>query len=186
MPALPRDLFNKYTHKLGLSAYDAYNLTDSKEIALYYEELITFSDNYKSCANWIMGDVKSYLNQYGKDITEFPISPKALSGLIKIIDDGKVSSTVASQKIFPVLIDSPDKDALKIAEDLNLIQDSDEDSILGFIQTVINQNPTEIERYKNGEKQLIGFFMGQLMKASKGKADPKSSNQLMRNTLDNL
>ncbi len=186
MPALPRDLFIKYTNELGLSDYDAFILTDSKSIALFFEELIKNTKNYKSAANWVMGDIKSYLNQNGLEIEEFPVSASQIAALIEIIDGGKISSTVASQKIFPVLLTEPTKNPLTIAEELNLIQESDESSILEYIQQVIDQNPTEIERYKNGEKQLTGFLMGQLMKISKGKADPKAANRLMRDRLDNL
>ena len=186
MPALPRNLFIKYTNELGLSDYDAFILTDSKSIALFFEELIKNTKNYKSAANWVMGDIKSYLNQNGLEIEEFPVSASQIAALIEIIDGGKISSTVASQKIFPVLLTEPTKNPLTIAEELNLIQESDESSILEYIQQVIDQNPTEIERYKNGEKQLTGFLMGQLMKISKGKADPKAANQLMRDRLDNL
>jgi aspartyl-tRNA(Asn)/glutamyl-tRNA(Gln) amidotransferase subunit B len=184
MPALPRELFQKYTKEYKLSEYDAYNLTEIKSIALFYESILDFNKNYKAVANWVMGEIKSYLNAQGKEIEEFPISPKNIARLIAIIEDGKVSNSVATQKIFPALIESPEKDPLKIAEEMNLIQDSNEDAILAYIQKVIEQHPGEVERYKGGEKQLIGFFMGQLMKASKGKADPKSSNQLLRNELD--
>ena len=103
--------------------------------------------------------------------------------MIKLIDDGKVSSSIASQKIFPELLNGND-DPLKVAESLNLIQDSNEDAILGFINEVIKQHPDEVERYKGGDKKLTGFFMGQLMKVSKGKADPKKASALMRETLD--
>lgn len=186
MPALPRDLFIRFTKEFGLSEYDAYNLTDSKEIALFFQKITKLCSNYKSAANWVMGDIKSYLNQQGMEMSDFPISVENIALLIQIIDDGKVSSSVASQKIFPELLKSDEKTPLQIAEKLNLIQDSDESSILSYIQTVIESNPEEIERYKNGEKQLVGFLMGQLMKASKGKADPKAANQLMRETLDKL
>ncbi len=133
-----------------------------------------------------MGDIKSYLNQNGLEIEEFPISTVQIAALIALIDAGKISSTVASQKIFPELLINPAKNPLTIAEEMNLIQDSNEDSILGYILEVIKQNPSEVERYKNGEKQLTGFLMGQLMKISKGKADPKAANQLMRDQLDKL
>ena len=186
MPALPRELFKKYTEELGLSAYDAYNLTDNKGIALFYEEVILHTRNYKTAANWIMGDVKSYLNEYGVEIEDFPISEERLAELINLIDEGKVSSSVASQKIFPAMLTELDKSPLHIAEKLNLIQDSNEDAVLAFIQEVIKQHPAEVERYKNGEKQLTGFFMGQLMRVSGGKADPKVANALLRNTLDAL
>lgn len=186
MPALPRDLFLKYTKEFGLSDYDAYNLTDNKEIALYFEEVIKHSKNYKAAANWMMGDIKSYLNQNGLEIVSFPILPEKIAQLIEIINEGKISSTIASQKVFPEMLKTPNVSPLEIAEANNLIQDSNSDSILTFIEEVIKQHSAEVERYKNGEKQLVGFFMGQLMKVSKGKADPKAANQLMRETLDKL
>lgn len=184
MPPLPRELFFKYTKELGLSEYDAYVITDTKEIALYFEEVIASTKNIKAAANWVMGDVKSYLNHNGFEISDFPISANQLANLVNIIDAGKVSSSVASQKIFPVMIEHPDKDPLTIAEELNLIQDSDEDSLKGYIFQVMEQHPAEVARYRGGEKQLTGFFMGQLMKVSQGKADPKQANQLMRQLLD--
>ncbi|MDP4684943.1 MAG: Asp-tRNA(Asn)/Glu-tRNA(Gln) amidotransferase subunit GatB, partial [Crocinitomicaceae bacterium] len=184
MPALPRELYLKYTQELGLSQYDAYNVTDNKSIALYYEELIGLTKNYKSAVNWMMGDVKSYLNEFGLEMEDFPIKPAVIAALIQLVDDGKVSSSVASQKIFPELIKEPTASPLSIAEKLNLIQDSSEDSILEFINTVIKQHPDEVARYRGGEKQLVGFFMGQLMKVSGGKADPKAANALLRNTLE--
>lgn len=186
MPALPRDLFLKYTNEYGLSDYDAYNLTDIKEIALYFESIIKHTTNYKAAANWMMGDIKSYLNHNGIEIGDFPISPEKIAQLIEVISSGKISSTIASQKVFPEMLKNPDNTPLEIAESNNLIQDSNEDSILTFIDEVIKQHSAEVERYKNGEKQLVGFFMGQLMKLSKGKADPKAANQLMRETLDKL
>jgi len=185
MPALPRNLFLKYTKELGLSEYDATILTDTKAIALYYEELITYTKNFKGAANLLMGDIKSYLNQQGVEIENFPIKAEKIAQLITLLDGNKVSSTVASQKIFPELLKNPEKNPLQIAEELNVLQDSNEDSIKGYIQEVIDKNPSEVDRYRNGEKQLVGFFMGQLMKVSQGKADPKASNQLMREMLEN-
>jgi aspartyl-tRNA(Asn)/glutamyl-tRNA(Gln) amidotransferase subunit B len=184
MPALPRELFQKYTKEFGLTEYDAFNLTDNKSIALYYEELVHFTSNYKAAANWVMGDVKSFLNENGVDIVDFPIQPKKIAELILMIDEGTVSFSIASQRIFPELIRNSSDSPVAIAERLNLIQDSDENTILAFIQVVIDSNPNEVERYRKGEKQLTGFFMGQLMKVSKGKADPKSANALLRNKLE--
>lgn len=184
MPALPRDLFLKYTSEFGLSEYDAYNLTDSKSLALYYEQILEHTKEYKAAANWVMGDIKSYLNAQGKEIVEFPIAPKRIAELIAILKEGKISSTTASQKVFPEMLKNKNKSPLEIAELLNLIQDSNEDSILEFIAEVIKQHPEEVTRYRNGEKQLTGFLMGQLMKISKGKADPKTANQILRNELE--
>ncbi len=184
MPALPRELYLKYTNKFKLSDYDANNIIENKDIALFYEEIILHTQNYKAAANWLMGDIKSYLNQNGLEIDEFPIAPKTIASLIKMIEEGKVSTTIASQKIFPELLKTPEKEPMTIAEELNLIQESDDTLIVSYIEQVIKENPKEVERYKNGEKKLTGFFMGQLMRVSKGKADPKKANQLMREYLD--
>jgi len=183
MPTLPRELFEKYTKEFGLSEYDAYNLTDNKGIALYYEELIRHTKNYKAAANWIMGDIKSYLNEFGKEIDEFPLNAERIASLIKLIDEGKISSSIASQKIFPEMLRS-EEPALLISERLNLIQDSSEDTLKNFILKVFEENKAEVERYKEGEKQLTGFFMGKLMQISNGKADPKIANSLLRQMLE--
>ena len=183
MPALPQALFERYTKSYGLSDYDAYNITDQKGLARYYEDLISHTSNYKAAANWLMGEIKSYLNEQGVDIAAFPINALRIADLIALIDQGKVSNSVAAQKLFPALFQSSET-PLEIAERLNLMQSSDSSVIEGFIAQVIEQNTAEVERYRNGEKQLIGFFMGQLMKVSGGKADPKASNLLLRQKLE--
>lgn len=183
MPALPRALFQRYTKEFGLSEYDAYNITDNKGIALYYESILVHTKNYKSAANWLMGDIKSYLNEFGIEMEKFPIKPLVIAQLIHLVEEGKVSSSVASQHIFPALIES-EETPLQIAERLNLIQNSDEDALKGFILKVFELHADEVTRYRAGEKQLTGFFMGQLMKVSQGKADPKLANGLLRQMLD--
>jgi len=146
---------------------------------------LNHTKNAKAAANWLMGEIKSYLNENGVSISEFPIAPERIANLIQLIDEGKVSSTIAGQRIFPQLIETQ-KTPHEIAEALNLFQDSGEDVLDAYVLKVIEGNPSEIERYKAGDKQLIGFFMGQLMKVSGGKADPKKANSILRNTLDNL
>ena len=183
MPPLPRELFEKYTKELQLSEYDAYNLTDTKAIAMYFESVIAHTTHYKGAANWIMGDVKSYLNEQGVEIDQFPIDAPRIAGLVNLISEGKVSNTIASQRIFPALLTSS-ASALAIAEQLDLLQTTDNSVVEQAIKTVLDSNPTEVQRYKQGEKQLIGFFMGQFMKASGGKIDPKTANQALRNALD--
>lgn len=183
MPPLPRELFLKYTKDLGLSDYDAYNLTDSKPIALFYESIIEKTNHYKAAANWVMGEIKSYLNENGVDVASFPISASRMGSLIELVHSGDVSHTIATQKLFPEMLVTKENPR-DIALRLDLIQSSDELIIEKFIQKVIDSNPNEVLRYRNGEKQLIGFFMGQLMKVSSGKADPKIANTLLKNSLD--
>lgn len=184
MPALPDELHKKYTSTMGLSEYDAQVLTDTKGIALYFEQLVAQTTNYKSAANWVMGNIKSYLNENALEIDEFPVTPTAIAALLKLIDDGKISHSVASQKVFPLLVQSPDKSPLAIAEENNWIQESDSSSLLPLIQEALAKYPEKVAEYKSGKVGLIGLFMGEVMKLSKGKADPKVANELVKKALD--
>lgn len=184
LPPLPATLFKKYTAEFGLSEYDAGVLTDTKEIALYFEDLVSHTSNYKQAANWVTGSVKSYLNENALEIREFPLSTKKLSELIKIVEEGKVSHSVAAQKIFPAMVSSPDKSPMKIAEEMNLVQESDTGSLQEFAKQAIAKYPEKVTEYKNGKVGLIGLFMGEVMKLSKGKADPKIANQIVKEMLD--
>ena len=125
MPALPNELFNKYVTELGLSEYDAALLTADKEVALYFNDLIKNTGNYKAAANWLMGPVKSYLNESGKLMTDFEIDAKRLAGMIKLIDSGKINHSLATQKLFPALLKDRSKNAEEIAVQLNLLDQSE-------------------------------------------------------------
>lgn len=182
MPPLPNYLHAKYTAELGLSEYDAGVITDQKEVALYFEEVIQHTKNYKAAANWVMGEIKSHLNAQAMDITELKLSPKHIADLISLIDSGKLSHSLASQKVFPEMV-KENAEPLKIAETNGWIQTSDEGQIKLMIAEVIAENPNEVGRYKAGETKLMGFIMGQLMKKSKGKADPKSAGKLLSEML---
>jgi aspartyl-tRNA(Asn)/glutamyl-tRNA(Gln) amidotransferase subunit B len=184
LPLLPNELYKVYTKEYGLSEYDANLIIESKPLGLYYNELTQHTKNYKAASNWLNGSIKSYLNENGITIEDFVLKPMKIAALIQLIDDGKVSNTVASQHIFPIMINQPDIEPIAIAEQNNLIQESNADDISNYINIVIEQNPTEITRFKNGEKQLMGFLMGQLMKVSEGKADPKKANVLLREKLN--
>jgi aspartyl-tRNA(Asn)/glutamyl-tRNA(Gln) amidotransferase subunit B len=183
LPPLPSELFQKFTTEFGLSDYDANILTDEKGIALYYNELCGSTKNYKSAANFVNGSVKSYLNEKAISIAEFCIKPKRLASLITIVDQGKVSNTVATSKVFPAMLVCNDT-ADKIATDNNWIQESDSDALGDYIKLAIAKYPEKAKDYKEGKKGLIGLFMGEVMKLSKGQADPKLANQLLRNQLE--
>lgn len=184
MPALPRELYHKYIKELGLSDYDAGVLTESKPIALYFEDLLQHTKNYKAAANWVMGPVKSYLNENAFHISDLSLKPGQIAELIDIVDDGKVSHTVASQKIFPLMVNGDGKTALQIAEENNLIQVSDTGEIEGFVKEALAKYPDKVAEYKGGKKGVLGLFMGEVMKLSRGKADPKLANQLVREYLE--
>lgn len=183
IPTLPNELYITYTKQYGLSEYDANLIIESKPLGIYYNELTLHTNNYKAASNWLNGTIKSYLNENGITIEHFVVNPIKIAALIQLIDDGKVSNTIASQKIFPIMVEQPELEPLAIAEQNNLIQESNDDNLSSYIEEVIENNPKEIERFRNGEQQLIGFLMGQLMKISKGKADPKKANSLLREKL---
>jgi aspartyl-tRNA(Asn)/glutamyl-tRNA(Gln) amidotransferase subunit B len=186
MPSLPRELYNKYVQEFNLPAYDAHVLTDSKDVALYFESVCVLTKNYKAASNWVMGPVKSYLNELTLSADEFPISPKVLVELMNLVEDNKISFSIASQRVFPELLKSPNKTALEVAQQLNVIQDSNQDSILPIIDQVLKDFPLKVEEYKNGKKGIVGMFMGEVMKRSQGKADPKVANELITKKLEEV
>src|SRR5690554_816563 len=184
MPPLPKELFRKYTAELKLSEYDANNIIESKPIALYFEQLVTHTANYKAAANWMMGEVKSYLNHHAVDITSFPLKPEKIGELIKMIDTDLISSSSAAQQLFPKMIENPDKNPMEIAEAENLLQQSDDTWLLDLAQQALDKYPDKVEAYKNGNKGLLGLFMGEVMKLSGRKANPKMSTEILKKLLD--
>ena len=183
LPNLPKALFKKFNKKFGLSEYDTNILVDEKGIALYFDDLCQHTTNYKAAANLVNGSIKSYLNETATTIANFNISPKRLAGLIKLIDEGKISNSVATSKVFSKMIEN-NLSAEQIAVKHNWIQESDSSALSDFVDAAIAKYPEKVLEYKNGKKGLIGLFMGEVMKLSKGKADPKFCNQLLRKKLD--
>ena len=181
---MPQQLIVKYISELGLSEYDATHITENKQTAIYFEELLKHTKSSKTAANWLMGTVRSYLNENAIDIENFALSPIKLSQLIALVDDGKVSITVATQQVFPIYVSNPDNSPMQIAEANNWIQVSDEGSIESIAREVIAKFPDKVAEYKNGKKGLIGMFMGEVMKASKSKADPKVASAIVSKILD--
>lgn len=184
LPPLPKELYQKFTREFGLSEYDANILVEEKEIALYFNTLCSITNNYKAAANFVNGSVKSYLNETATYISDFTIKPDKLAGLITLIDEGKISNSIATTKVFPLMIES-DLLAEEIAINNNWIQENDSDVLNAFVDQAIAKYPEKVQEYKSGKKGLIGLFMGEVMKLSKGKADPKVCNQLLREKLEN-
>ncbi len=182
MPPLPWEMQEKFVNDYELSAYDAKLLTEEKGVALFFQELTKHTKNYKGAANLIINKVSPWLSEEKKQIADFPINHQQLGALIQLIDGGKVSNTIAYQRIFPELLTTK-KMPLEIAEALNLVQSSDEGFLEKLVDDVIAQNPDKVKAYQNGKKGLIGFFMGAVMKASRGKAEPKSTNALLAKKL---
>jgi aspartyl-tRNA(Asn)/glutamyl-tRNA(Gln) amidotransferase subunit B len=189
IPALPEQRIKKYITEFQLSEYDATVLTEERSFADYFENVISFLPSprsgegqgmrYKAAANWMLGPVKSWLNENNKEISEFPVSPAQLASVIKIIDSGKISFTSASTKLFALLLENPDRDSEKIATEQNLIQQSDVSDIGPIVDRVLEKFADKVIEYKKGKKGLLALFVGEVMKQSKGKADPKITNELL-------
>ncbi|MEJ6710566.1 MAG: Asp-tRNA(Asn)/Glu-tRNA(Gln) amidotransferase subunit GatB [Flavobacteriales bacterium] len=184
LPSLPEELFLKYTKEFGLSEYDARNLTDTKGIALYFEAILKTTAEYKMAANLVMGPIKSFLNEKAIEIDRFELKPYRMGELISLIKSGKISSSKASQDLFPLMLKHQELSPLQLADEHQLIQESDTDAILDFVKQAIAKYPEKALAYKEGKKNLLGLFMGEVMKLSKGKADPKSTNKLVREELE--
>jgi len=184
LPSLPEELFLKYTKEFGLSEYDARNLTDTKGIALYFEAILKTTAEYKMAANLVMGPIKSFLNEKAIEIDRFELEPYRIGELINLIKSGKISSSKASQDLFPLMLKHQELSPLQLADQHQLIQESDTDAILDFVKQAIAKYPEKALAYKEGKKNLLGLFMGEVMKLSKGKADPKSTNKLVREELE--
>ncbi|MDA7728734.1 Asp-tRNA(Asn)/Glu-tRNA(Gln) amidotransferase subunit GatB, partial [Flavobacteriales bacterium] len=183
LPPLPKELYSKFTTEYGLSDYDTNILIDEKGIALYYNELCTHTKNFKSAANFVNGSVKSYLNENAVSISDFSISTEQLATLISIVDDKRISNSVATSKVFPAMLSS-NKTAEEIATENNWVQESDSDALGEYITQAIAKYPEKVVEYKGGKRGLIGLFMGEVMKLSKGQADPKLANQLLKTELE--
>jgi len=184
IPALPEHLIHKYTTQLNLTEYDARVITDEKETSDYFEELILHTTNYKAAANWISGPLKSYLNETGSTIATLPVVPQKLGELIQLVDEGKINFSIASSRIFPQMIKQPDADPGSIATAFNLIQTSDSDEVAQWVQEALAKMPEKVAEYRKGKKGLLGLFVGEVKKISKGKADPKLTNQLLLQKLE--
>jgi len=184
LPVLPSELFRRFTKEYNLSEYDAYQITETKELATYFQDLIKHTTNYKSAANWLMGPIKSFLNERALHLTEFSLSPEKIAGIIHLIDEGKVSNTAASQILFPKLAEHPAKSPEALAMELDLIQNSNSSELQSLVDQALAKFPDKIAEYKNGKVGLLGLFVGEVMKLSKGKADPKLLNQLLKASLD--
>ncbi|TSJ40851.1 Asp-tRNA(Asn)/Glu-tRNA(Gln) amidotransferase subunit GatB [Mucilaginibacter corticis] len=183
LPALPNQLYKKYL-EIGLSDYDASVITADKEVALYFEELIKHTQNYKAAAHLMMGTVKSHLNETGQHITDLGIEPINLAGIIKLVDSGTVNNSVATHKLFPAMLKYPEKTADSLAAELNLLITTDSNDVSKYIQDAIAKYPDKVIEYQKGKKGVLGLFMGEIMKSSKGKIDPQATNKLLIKELE--
>ena len=183
LPELPEALERKYVDDLRLSVYDAAVICDDKAQVEYFEALISNTTHYKAAANWLLGPVKSYLNEHSIIINSLGLPPGQLAALIGLVEEGQLGFSVAATKIFPALLNNPGRDPLQIATEMNLLQETDSTSIEEWVTAVIAQMPAKVKEYQSGKKGLIGLFAGEIKKMSKGKADMQIVHQLLEEKL---
>jgi aspartyl-tRNA(Asn)/glutamyl-tRNA(Gln) amidotransferase subunit B len=194
IPALQQERVNRYRKEYHLSEYDALALTEEKNFSDYFEQVVRFFSpssseegigvSYKAAANWMLGPVKSWLNEHNAEINKFPLQPFALASVIKLVEENRLSFTAASTKLFSQLILNPAAEPLQLAQQLNLLQESNVDYIHPIADAVLLQLEEKVKEYRKGKKGLLALFVGEVMKKSKGKADPKVVNEILLKKLN--
>ena len=180
IPELPDEKKKRFIDKFNLSPYEATILVSDIETSKYFEDVIKNSD-VKLATNWIIGELFAVLNDKNLEITQSPISAKNLSKLINLIKDGTISGKIA-KTIFELMLDG-DKDPQKIVKEKGLKQESDPKALEALIDKVIDNNREKAIEYKSGKEKLFGFFVGQVMKVSGGKANPQLVNEILKKKL---
>ncbi len=182
LPELPDQKNKRFMEKFDLPSYDAGLLTSDRELADYFEACISQFPRPKQVSNWIMGSLLGLLNAQDKTITESPISPQNLARLLALIEEGTISGKIA-KTVFDEMARTG-KPAKQIVAEKGLVQITDTDAIDDVVAKVISKNPKEVEAYKNGKTKLLGFFVGQVMRETKGKANPKLVNEILKRKLE--
>ncbi|WP_191559779.1 Asp-tRNA(Asn)/Glu-tRNA(Gln) amidotransferase subunit GatB [Metabacillus idriensis] len=177
IPELPDQRQKRYVEELGLPSYDAQVLTLTKEMSDFFEATVAKEADAKQASNWLMGEVSGYLNAEGKELQDVALTPEGLAGMIKLIENGTISTKIA-KKVFKELIEKGGN-AEQIVKDQGLVQISDEGTLRKIVNESLDANPQSIEDFKSGKQKAIGFLVGQIMKATKGQANPPLVNKLL-------
>ncbi len=184
MPELPDKKLDRFIECFSLPHYDAELLTQSKDIAGYYEKVVSITDDYKTASNWVMSEVLGVINEKKIGINDFSVEPEKLGKMINLIKDGTISGKIAKE-IFPVMINEK-KDAEEIIKEKNLVQISDESEILKIVESILEKNKDQVQSYFKGNEKIFGFFIGQIMRETKGKANPKIVNEVLKKKLEEI
>jgi aspartyl-tRNA(Asn)/glutamyl-tRNA(Gln) amidotransferase subunit B len=191
MPALPQQLAQRYQLEYGLSEYDAEQLCLEKEISEYFEATSQHTclpagkaKNYKAVANWVNGPLKQLLNEEKILLDDLKPTPAKLAEIIILTEEGKISFSSACSKLLPEVLKNDSIPVAEMAKDLNLFQTSDTNELENWIQTVLNKMPAKVAEYKKGKKGLMGLFVGEVKKISKGKADLHAVTAMLEKELN--
>ena len=179
LPELPAEKRHRYEEELGLSAYDARVLTEEIPTAKYFETTIAAGASAKGAANWIMGDIAAYLNKQKLNISEIALTPENLAKTISLIEKGTISGKKVKDKLTDLLAGKSPDDVFKGQEQI-----SDPAVLIPLVEQAIANNPKELEKYRSGKTKLLGFFVGQVLKQTGGRADPKLTNKLVTEKLN--
>lgn len=177
IPELPDARQKRYVEEFGLPSYDAKVLTVTKEMADFFEATVSAGADAKLASNWLMGEVSAYLNAEQKELEDVALTPEGLAGMIKLIQGGTISSKIA-KKVFKELIEKGGN-AETIVKEKGLVQISDEGALRKIVGEALDANPQSVEDYKNGKEKAVGFLVGQIMKATKGQANPPMVNKIL-------
>jgi aspartyl-tRNA(Asn)/glutamyl-tRNA(Gln) amidotransferase subunit B len=181
MPELPAQKRERY-QGLGLSEYDASVIVEQMGLALFFDKVLELGTTPKVAVNFIMGEITAYLKENHIEITDTKLTPENLAELISLIEKGTISNNIGKQIIIEMMKDGTKASA--IVEKKGLSQITDESAIKELVQKVVDAHPNEVEAYRNGKNNLLGFFVGQVMKETKGRANPKTVNQLLNELLN--
>ena len=182
IPELPEEKRARFVREYGLREYDAEVLATSRDVADYYERCVAEGADPRQASNWVMGDVLRELGERDIEIRAFRVEAGQLAAMIRLIEDGTISGKIA-KAVFEEMANTGE-DPKTIVEQKGLVQITDEGAISGVVEEILAEHPEEIERYRSGQKKLLGFFVGQVMRATKGKANPKTVNELLRQRLE--
>lgn len=181
LPELPTDRKNRFINEFNLPEYDAEILTSTKALADYYENVLKETDDYKSASNWVMGEILKIVKEDKIEISDFPISPENIGKLIKLINNNTISGKIAKD-VFPEMLKT-NSDPSTIVKEKNLVQITDTSALEKIVDDIIANNQPQVQQYLSGKESVLGFFVGQVMKASQGKANPKAVNEILKNKL---
>ena len=184
VPELPDAKNERFIKNFHLPVYDAGVLTQTKELADYFEQVTSVTNDYKAASNWVMVEVLKVLNEQKLDVKEFPITPQHLGGLINLIQQGTISGKIAKD-VFAIMLETR-QTAEEIVKEKNLVQISDTSEIEKIIQQIFDANENQVKEFLEGKEKVFGFFVGQTMKATKGKANPQVVNDLLKKKFESL
>ena len=182
LPALQAERISRYRTEFQLSEYDASVLTEEKDVSDYYDALVALPEPgaaYKAAANWMLGPVKSWMNEQGKNMDSFPLSPATMASIINLVEKGALSFSTASTQLWQAMLKNPGAEPAALAQELNLLQQSNKNELEPLIEEVLLKFADKVKEYQKGKKGVLSLFVGEVMKRSKGKADPKVTNSLL-------